>query len=454
MLKFAITFVIVLLIVPHIHSQTATDESTIIDSTTTAQISSTSLFTEQSAEESVASTAEGTTVSILETATSNIKTTQRPRPPIFQCDFTTPCFAENQLERTDGRQFNLVPLSDISPPPVAPTSDVSSITNPTNNSLPCELPYQPQLENGTNFTDWNMWFCYNNECPTQNGTQGTCDSGLYGLISLNSSESSKTIIDSINSTDSNTIREDFSAVQCLRFNYYFTVYDGEDWGQAIQVWIGPNNEIDNQYSIENFTVADMNENKWQNGEVTFTSTSSNYTLAFSFLITKENRTDDSESNKTIYFALDNIELYDFNCSDLNNQIDSTVPNPVTAPSLAPDLTAEVTVAASATATESATGGGNNDPKDIDLALILGLSLGLGIPLVVSIIVGIVYYFAVHKPKKNAVKPVSNTQPIEQTTDTEKSAAAKKIAGAKNEIPMKPRKERTPKQKPNNAPDLV
>ncbi|CAF5225581.1 unnamed protein product, partial [Rotaria magnacalcarata] len=100
---------------------------------------------------------------------------------------------------------------------------------------------------------------------------------LYGLISLNSSESSKTIIDSINSTDSNTIREDFSAVQCLRFNYYFTVYDGEDWGQAIQVWIGPNNEIDNQYSIENFTVADMNENKWQNGEVTFTSTSSNYT---------------------------------------------------------------------------------------------------------------------------------------------------------------------------------
>ncbi|CAF2009254.1 unnamed protein product [Rotaria magnacalcarata] len=374
MLKFVTLLVIGFLQIFHVHNHLAKadtvfsraqaiDPRTDIDERAiTTQSFLPSLLTEQSTEESVAATE----------TTVNVDTTDRPRPPIFQCDFTTPCFAENQLDRTDGSEFNLVPLSDISPPPVAPTSDVSSITNPTNNSLPCELPYQPQLENGINFTDWNMWFCYNNECPTQNGTQGTCESGLYGLISLNSSESSKTIIDSINSTDSNTIREDFSAVQCLRFNYYFTVYDGEDWGQAIQVWIGPNNEIDNQYSIENFTVADMNENKWQNGEVTFTSTSSNYTLAFSFLVTKENRTDDSESNKTIYFALDNIELYDFNCSDPNKQ-DTTTTTTTKQPSV----------------TEGPR------PSKSKVGLILGLIFGLGLPSIL-LIIGFVYWKRKHQ----------------------------------------------------------
>jgi hypothetical protein len=33
-----------------------------------------------------------------------------------------------------------------------------------------------------------------------------------------------------------------------------------------------------------------------------------------FQVTKANRTEDSVTNRTIYFALDNIELYDYNCS--------------------------------------------------------------------------------------------------------------------------------------------
>ncbi|CAF3085305.1 unnamed protein product [Rotaria socialis] len=298
--------------------------------------------------------------------TDNVDITDRPFPPMFECDFTTPCFAENQLDRTDGSQFNLGPISDTSLPPVAPTSDVSSITNPTNDSLPCQLPYRPQLENGTDFANWSMWFCYNNECPTSNETQGTCVSGLYGLVSLNSSESSRTIFDSINSTDSNAIAEDFSEVQCLRFNYYFTVYDGEDWGQEIQVWIRPNHEINNQYSIENFTVADMNENKWQNGEVTFTSVSSNYTLAFSFLVTKENQGNESETNRTIYFALDNIELYAFNCSDPNNQGTTSTIQPTAAATEAPS------------------------PNKSRVGLILGLIFGLGLP-TIALIGGVVYW---------------------------------------------------------------
>ncbi|CAF3419305.1 unnamed protein product [Rotaria socialis] len=368
MLKFVILLVIGFFRIFHAHNHLAKDDTVfsraqaidanaIIDrSATTAQSSPTVLFTELSSEESVTST----------DTTDNVDITDRPFPPMFECDFTTPCFAENQLDRTDGSQFNLGPISDTSLPPVAPTSDVSSITNPTNDSLPCQLPYRPQLENGTDFANWSMWFCYNNECPTSNETQGTCVSGLYGLVSLNSSESSRTIFDSINSTDSNAIAEDFSEVQCLRFNYYFTVYDGEDWGQEIQVWIRPNHEINNQYSIENFTVADMNENKWQNGEVTFTSVSSNYTLAFSFLVTKENQGNESETNRTIYFALDNIELYAFNCSDPNNQGTTSTIQPTAAATEAPS------------------------PNKSRVGLILGLIFGLGLP-TIALIGGVVYW---------------------------------------------------------------
>ncbi|CAM4889862.1 unnamed protein product [Rotaria socialis] len=368
MLKFVILLVIGFFRIFHAHNHLAKadtvfsraqaiDANAIIDrSATTAQSSPTVLFTELSSEESVTST----------DTTDNVDITDRPFPPMFECDFTTPCFAENQLDRTDGSQFNLGPISDTSLPPVAPTSDVSSITNPTNDSLPCQLPYRPQLENGTDFANWSMWFCYNNECPTSNETQGTCVSGLYGLVSLNSSESSRTIFDSINSTDSNAIAEDFSEVQCLRFNYYFTVYDGEDWGQEIQVWIRPNHEINNQYSIENFTVADMNENKWQNGEVTFTSVSSNYTLAFSFLVTKENQGNESETNRTIYFALDNIELYAFNCSDPNNQGTTSTIQPTAAATEAPS------------------------PNKSRVGLILGLIFGLGLP-TIALIGGVVYW---------------------------------------------------------------
>jgi hypothetical protein len=48
---------------------------------------------------------------------------------------------------------------------------------PTSNSQLCALPYRPQLT-GTNVnTSWDMWFCYENQCPTQNGVLATCESG-------------------------------------------------------------------------------------------------------------------------------------------------------------------------------------------------------------------------------------------------------------------------------------
>ncbi len=50
---------------------------------------------------------------------------------------------------------------------------------PTNNTQVCKLPYRPTLSDGTSVTNWDMWFCYNNQCPTPNGQSGACASGEY-----------------------------------------------------------------------------------------------------------------------------------------------------------------------------------------------------------------------------------------------------------------------------------
>ena len=49
------------------------------------------------------------------------------------------------------------------------------------------------------------------------------------------------------------------------------------------MWIRPNNESINEYLIDNLTVADMNETKWQYRDVTFNVTSSDYTVRSSLL---------------------------------------------------------------------------------------------------------------------------------------------------------------------------
>ncbi|CAF4752043.1 unnamed protein product, partial [Rotaria sp. Silwood2] len=64
-------------------------------------------------------------------------------------------------------------------------------------------------------------------------------------------------------------------------------------------------------------------NKWEFQSVTFNSTFSRYTLVFSFSVDGNNPTVDGISNRTVYFALDNIELYDFNCSYVNDELPSS-----------------------------------------------------------------------------------------------------------------------------------
>ncbi len=100
--------------------------------------------------------------------------------------------------------------------------------------------------------------------------------GSYGLISLDSSEPYKTIIDSLNP---NTLLRDSVGDQCLRFYYYFTVYDKENWGQEIGVQIRPNNPTDSQFSIDTITSNNMQNNGWNFREITFNSNFSDYTVS-------------------------------------------------------------------------------------------------------------------------------------------------------------------------------
>ncbi|CAF5048673.1 unnamed protein product, partial [Rotaria sp. Silwood1] len=73
----------------------------------------------------------------------------------------------------------------------------------------------------------------------------------------------------------------------------------------------------------------MQNNKWESQNVTVNSSFSDYTLAFHFVAPGDNRTDDPIMNKTIYFALDNIELYDYNCSYMRDQLLTSTPSTAT-----------------------------------------------------------------------------------------------------------------------------
>ncbi|CAF3983150.1 unnamed protein product [Rotaria sordida] len=255
-----ITTTITLPVTTAVVSMTTTSITTTVS--TTPSLFESSVIT-QDVEETLSSN-----VPIITTTTSTY-TTIEPLLQIFSCDFsTTLCFESGELVVTNGNEFTSVDI--INEPPRFPLSDVSSIIEPTDNNELCKLPYQPSIDNSTNITSSYVWFCYKNQCPTESQELANCKSGNYGLISVKPWESSKTIVESIN--EEMMIRSSVGH-RCLRYYYYFTVYDKLDWGQQIS-------------------------------------------LMFRFEVTNVNRPDDPASNKTIYFALDNIELDNGNCQSV------------------------------------------------------------------------------------------------------------------------------------------
>ncbi|CAF4624422.1 unnamed protein product, partial [Rotaria socialis] len=289
-------------------------------------------------------------------STTSSLTTQKPLIELFTCDFTTTlCFENSELLLANGSQFI---TSDLSEPPRVPLSDVSSISEPTSNNETCELPYQPRVDNTTNTTSSEIWFCYNNQCPTMNKKIANCRLGYYGLVSINAWESSKTINQLISQ---DVMMRDSVEEQCLQYYYYFTVYEKLVFGQQVSVLIKSDNKAEDEIEVDRLSDIDMIENRWHSRNVTFNSTSTNYTLIFRFEVAAANRTKDPALNKTIYFALDNINMYNRNC---------------------------------------------RTAKGNDFFLILGLSLGLSILIVATLAVG--GFFCVKTFKRNCKVSVDDS----------------------------------------------
>ncbi|CAF4274794.1 unnamed protein product, partial [Rotaria sordida] len=151
---------------------------------------------------------------------------------------------------------------------------------PTDNNEKCKLPYQLSIDNSTNITGSYVWFCYKNQCLTESQQLANCKSGNYGLISIKPWESSKTINESIN--EEMMIRNAVGQ-RCLRYYYYFTVYDKLDWGQQISVLIKFDNETNNETQIDRLSAVDMIENRWYSRNITFNSIFANYSVIFLYI---------------------------------------------------------------------------------------------------------------------------------------------------------------------------
>ncbi|CAF4086809.1 unnamed protein product [Rotaria magnacalcarata] len=283
-------------------------------------------------------------------STTSSFTTQKPLIELFTCDFTTTlCFKNSELLLTNGSQFS---TSHLSEPPRVPLSDVSSVSEPTSNNETCELPYQPRMDNTTNTTSSEIWFCFNNQCPTMNKKIANCTLGYYGFVSINAWESSKTINQSISQ---DMMMRDLVEEECLQYFYYFTVYEELFLGQQVSVLIKSDNETETEDEIEidRLSDLDMIENRWHSRRVTFNSTLFNYKLIFRFEVTAANRTENPALNKTIFFALDNVNIYSRNCRAV---------------------------------------------KKNRLGLILAVSVGVGVSALAMIILGMLIYFKGRKPE--------------------------------------------------------
>ncbi|UJR14260.1 hypothetical protein I4U23_001251 [Adineta vaga] len=333
------------------------------------------------------------------TTTTTTTTTIQPLSRLFFCDFTTTlCFQNTDIILTNGTEL---PLLDVSEPPRAPLSDATSVNRPTINNYKCNLPYQLSIENSTNTTDWNMWFCYNNQCPTDIDPSSDCMSGNYGLMFLDPSESNKNISTSISSSG---MMRSLNGEHCVRYYYYLTVYDGMDWGQQISVWVKSDEMANDEMEIDRISVDEMTENRWYERNKTFTSPSTNYTLIYSFeVINSSSNNSESIRTKTIYFALDDIELYNRKCDDALESTTTTTTSSVTT-----STTTKIITSTSSTSNTTETDPGSSS-KPTNLALIL--SLAIGIPVLLAVIGAVAYYCIKIRPKPKVLVR-SDTQPTD------------------------------------------
>ncbi|CAF4105997.1 unnamed protein product [Rotaria sp. Silwood2] len=203
----------------------------------------------------------------------------------------------------------------------------------------------------------------------------------YALVPFDSEATSKTVGMAARPTirSGNQTRE-----QCLLYYYYMT-FDNDTSDRQIQVVI--DDDIPSlKRVVDTVSRQNMINNGWQYREVTINSSTDSYKLSFTFNINKTNQTT-NPSNRIFYFALDNIELYDNDCScNIKNPTTTTTTTPV-------------------------------PPSEPNLGLILGLSLGLGIPALLGVVGGAVYYTK-KKPSGDRYLPRDTYRDISRTQTNE------------------------------------
>ncbi|CAF4001021.1 unnamed protein product [Adineta steineri] len=369
---------------------TATNDSTTITSDPTIITSDPTITTNDTT-----TTTSDATITISDTSTtttaSSTSTTSTSLPDpttVDVCDFSNKsCLVsgDEYVTITDGRKFAEDIDGDISQPPKGPVSSAASVLEPAVNNERCHIPYNMSLLLGNASANWDMYFCYKDQCLSANSSRLNCSSGTYGLIPFIPGEEDKIITMSVNHSSQYHAQAN---AQCLRYYYYIpTSNDRPDWNKTIEVYI--NNET---HLIDTVTTANMTTNSWKKSTVNMNASTNIYNISFKFKIVNISSTETS-SNEPIYFALDNIQLSNRDCSYAPE-------NTTTGSSSTMSSTTPPTISSTTTSTVSSTTTTIPSPSNkSNIPLILGLSLGLGIPLILVTIAFIVYYIKVHHREK-------------------------------------------------------
>ncbi|CAF0828904.1 unnamed protein product [Adineta ricciae] len=274
---------------------------------------------------------------------------------IVNCDCSTFCF-NGSANITDGSEFNRDIVEGREPR--APTSDAASVRNSLVDNNGCQIPYNISHLN-VNATSY-IWFCYKDQCWSNGNNTSNCPSGKYALIELTSDEPNKTIsinVQSLSKRSRSTTQEQ----ECLHYYYYMPMSDYTE--ENIEVHM-----INSTKSIvlQNVTNQSTTNKGWQKVSLNMSRSEDNYTLEFHFKTTKN-----STSTDPVYFALDEIAVYNVSC-----KVVDTLQNPSSTTTTSP-LPSTTT----------------------DVGLIVALTLGLGIPFIFGIMAGIFYLMKKYLHKK-------------------------------------------------------
>ncbi|CAF0972053.1 unnamed protein product [Rotaria sp. Silwood1] len=177
---------------------------------------------------------------------------------LYECNFDNATLDEHCFTTPVLLLSNFAVLDDQ--PLKSPSSDVTSISQPTNNGEMCKLPYKIG-----NYT-WDMYFCYNDYCPTETSARSKCASGQYvGFQLLN------------NKTETFQLKTEPNGINGINEQYLIYYYYMSSFGQKSIIVrkeeVGGTNEIIDFVTSSPF-------NGWIKREISFNATMPGYKLYF------------------------------------------------------------------------------------------------------------------------------------------------------------------------------